>query len=91
MDQLLSLLLEVCGNGVPEEGTNEELGLVVVLLAANEGSEDITFQDLRKRRTIVGRAFEYLMASTATSGAPRSDMRRAVLGDFTYLLLPSRL
>ena len=38
MDRLLSLLLEVDDNGVLEEGTNEERGLVAVLLAANEGS-----------------------------------------------------
>ena len=37
MDHLLLLLLEVCDNAVLGEGTNEEPGLVAVLLAANEG------------------------------------------------------
>ena len=91
MDRLLSLLLHVCNNTVPEEGANEELGLVAALLAANKGGGDATLRDLRKRRTIVGRAFKFLVASTTTSGAPRSGMRRATLGDSTYLLLPSRL
>ena len=70
---------------------NEDLGLVTVLLAANEGGGDTTFKGLRKRRTIVGRAFEFLVASTTISGAPKSGMRRATVGDSTYLLLPSRL
>ena len=81
MDRVLSLLLEVCDNAVPGEWTNGELGLVAVLLIANEGSGDAALQDLRKRRTIVGRAFEFLVASTTTSGAYRSGMRCAVLGD----------
>ena len=40
MDRLLSLLLEVCDNAVPGEGTNEELGLVAGLLATNDGGGD---------------------------------------------------
>ena len=91
MDRLLSLLLDVCDNSVPVEGTNEDLGLVTVLLAANEGGGDTTLRDLRKGRTIVGRAFKFLVASTTTSGGPRSDMRRATLGNFKYLMLPSKL
>ena len=90
IDRLLSLLLDVCDNSVPGEGANKDLGLVTALLTANEGGGDATLRDLRKRRTIVGRAFEFLVASTTTSGAPRSGMRRAILGDSTYLLLPSR-
>ena len=91
IDRLLALLLDACENGVPWEGTNEDLGLVKALLAANEGGGDATFKDLRKRRTIVGRAFEFLVVSTTTSRSPRSGMRRAKIGDSTYLLLPSRL
>ena len=72
MNRLLSLLLEFYDNAVPGERTNKEVGLVAVLLAANEGNGDL--RDLRKRRTIVGRAFEFLMASTTTSGAPRSGI-----------------
>ena len=90
MDRLLSLLLDVCDNAVLGEETNEEPGLVAALLAANEGGGEATLQDLPKRRTIVSRAFEFVASST-TSGAPRSGMRRATLGDSTYLLLTSRL
>ena len=61
------------------------------LLAANVGGGDATFQNLRKRRTIVGRAFEFLVARTTTSEAPRSGMRRTTVGDSTYVLLPPRL
>ena len=91
MDRLLSLLLEVCDNAIPREETNKELGLVMVILAANKGSGDVALQDIRKRRTIVGRAFEFLVASTTTSGALRSDMQRAVLvtsHTFSYLAAP---
>ena len=91
MDRLLLLLLDVCDNVVQGEGTNEEFGLVATLLPANEGGGDATFQDLRKRRTIFGRAFKILVASSTTAGAPKSGMKRATLGDSTYLLLPSRL
>ena len=76
MDRILLLLLEVCANAVPGEGTNEKLGLVAVLLAANEGGEEVALLDLRKRRTIVGRAFEFLVDSTTTSGTPRSGATR---------------
>ena len=37
IDRLLSLLLDTCNNVVPRKGTNEDLGLVIALLAANEG------------------------------------------------------
>ena len=87
MDCLLSLLLEVCDNAVPGEGTNEELGLVAILLTASEGGRDTALEDLRKRSTIVGRAFEFLVANTTPSDISRSGMRCAVLGDSTYLLL----
>ena len=86
MERLRSLLLEVYDHTVPGEGI-EELALVVALLATNEGGGDATLQDLRKRRTIVGRAFEFLVASATTSGASRWGMRRATLSDSTYLLL----
>ena len=91
IDRLLSLLFDACENAVPRKGTNEGLSLVTALLAANEGGGDATFKDLRKRRTIVSQAFEFLVASSTTSGAPRSGMRRATVRDSTYLLLPSRL
>ena len=91
MDRLLSLLLEVYDNAVPGYGTNEELGLVAVLSIANKGGGDAALRNLRKRRTIVGRAFKFLVASTTTLGVTRLGMRRAVLGDFAYLLLLSRL
>ena len=91
VDRLLMLLLDACKNAVPREGTNEDLALVIALLAANEGGGDTTFRDLRKRRTIVDQAFEFLFASTTTSGAPRSGMRGAAAVVSTYLLLPSRL
>ena len=91
MDRRLSLLLDVCDNSVSGEETTEDLGLVTALLAANKGGGDAALRNLRKRRTIVGRAFEFLVASTTTSGAPRSGMRRATLGDSTHLLSPSRL
>ena len=87
----LSLLLEVCDNAVPGEGINKDLGLVAVLLAAKDGSGDAALQDLRKRRTIVGRAFEFFVTNTTTSDTPTSGMRRAALGDFKYPLLPLRL
>ena len=90
MDRLLSLLLDVCGHAVLGEGINEDLGLVTALLAANEDGGDATLRGLRKRRTIFGRAFEFLVANTTTSGVPRLGMRRATLGDSTYLLLLSR-
>ena len=91
MDCFLSLLLNVCDNTAPGEETNEDLGLVTALLTSNEGGGDITLRDVRKRGTIVGQPFEFLMASTTTSRAPRSGMRRATHGDSTYLMLPSRL
>ena len=90
IDRLLLLLLDACDNAVPRKGTNKDLTVVTVLLAANKCGGVANFRDFRKRRTIVGRAFEFLMASTTTSGAPRSGMRRATVGDSTYLLLPSR-
>ena len=40
MNRLLSLLLEVEDSAVLEEGTNEKLGLVAVLLPANDGGGD---------------------------------------------------
>ena len=91
IDSLLALLLDTCGNAVPPEGTNEDFGLVTALLAANEGGGDAASKDLRKRRAIIGQAFEFLLASTTTSGIPRSGMRRAKIDKATYLLLPSRL
>ena len=91
IDSLLALLLDTCGNAVPPEGTNEDLGLVTALLAANEGGGDASGKDLRKRRAIIGQAFKLLVASTTTSGIPRSGMRRAKIDEATYLLLPSRL
>ena len=54
MDRLLSLLLEVCQSAVPGEGTNEELGLVAVLLAANEGGGDATTETPYDRRPGLG-------------------------------------
>ena len=83
--------IDACDTAVSREGTNEDLGLVTALLAVNEDGGDATFRNLRKRRTIVGRAFELLVASTTTSGAPKSGIRRATVGDSTYPLLPSRL
>ena len=91
IDRLLSLLFDTCENAVPRKGTNEDLGLDTALLPANEGGGDATFKDLRKRRTIVSQAFEFLVASSTTSGAPRSGMRRVTVRNSTYLLLPSRL
>ena len=91
IDSLLALLLETCENAVPPEGTNEELCLATELLAANKGGVDAAGKDLRKRRAIIGQAFEFLVASTTTSGIPRSAMRRAKIEEATYLLLPSRL
>ena len=91
MDRLLSMLLDVCDNSGPGEGTNEDLGLAKVLLATNEDGGEATLRNLKKRRTMVGRAFEFLVASNTTSEAPRLGMRRAKLGDSTYLLLPSRV
>ena len=92
MDRLLSLLLEVYDTAVPGEGTNDEFGLVTVLLAANTGGGDATLRNLRKRSTSVGRTFDFLVASIPSSGAHRSSMRHiVVLGDFTYSVLPSRL
>ena len=91
IDRLFALLLDCCENAVPREGTTEDLGLVKTLLVPNEGGGDATFKNLRKRCTIVGQAFEFLVASTTTLGAPRSSMRRATMGDSSYLLLPSRL
>ena len=91
IDWLLSLLLEICDNAVPGEETNKDLGRVAVLLAAKDGSGDAAVQNLRKRRTIVGRAFEFLVTNITPSGTPTSGMRRAVLGNFTYPLLSSRL
>ena len=81
IDRLLALLLDPRGNVVPPEGTNKDLGLVTALLATNEGGGDAALKDLRKRRTIIGRAFEFLVASTTASGAPRLSMRRAKIED----------
>ena len=91
IDSFLALLLDTCGNAVPPEGTNEDLGLVTALLAANEGGGDAAGKDLRKRRAIISQAFEFLVARTTISGIPRSGMRRAKLDEATYLLLPSQL
>ena len=91
IDSLLALLLDTCSNAVPPEGTNEDLGLVTALLAANKGGGDAAGKDLRKRRAIISQAFEFLVASTTISGIPRSGMRRAKLDEAKYLLLPSRL
>ena len=91
IDRLLALPLDTCGNVLPPEGANEDLGLVTALLAANEGGGDAVCKDLRKRRTIIGHAFESLVASTTISGVLRSGMRRAKIGEATYLLLPSQL
>ena len=87
---LLVLLLDTCSNTIPSEGTND-VGLVTALLAANEGGGDAADKDLRKRRAIITQAFEFLVASTTIFGILRSGMRRAKLGEATYLLLPSRL
>ena len=84
MDRLLSLLLDACDNSVPGEGTNEDLGLATEVLAANEGGRDAAVRGFMKSRTIVDRSFKFLVASTTTSGAPRSSMPRATLGDSTY-------
>ncbi|CAM9764561.1 unnamed protein product, partial [Ascophyllum nodosum] len=78
-------------NAVPPKGTNEDLGLVTALLVANEGGGDAACKDLRKRPSIIGQAFEFLVASTTTFGAPRSGMRHAKIEESTYLLLSSRL
>ena len=91
IDSLLALLLDTCGNAVPPESTNEDLGLVTALLAANEGGGDAAGKDLRKRRAVIGQAFKFLVASTTTSGIPRSGMGRAKIDEATYLLLSSRL
>ena len=91
IDSLLALLLDPCGNAVPPEGTNEDLGLITALLAAKEGGEDSAGKNLRKRRAIIGQAFELLVASPTTSGIPRSGMRRANVDEATCLLLPSRV
>ena len=91
IDSLLALLLDTCSNAIPSEGTNEDIGLVTTLLAANEGGGDAADKDLRKRRAIISQAFELLVTSTTIFGIPRSGMRRAKLGETTYLLLPSRL
>ena len=53
MDSLLALLLNTCGNDVPPKGTNEDLGPVTALLAANEGGGDAAGKDLQKRRAII--------------------------------------
>ena len=81
-----SMLVRMPSNGKVLTRTS-----ATALLAANEGGGDATFKDLRKRRTIVGRAFKFLVASTTTSGAPRPGMRRATVGDSMYLPLPPRL
>ena len=91
IDSLLALLLDTCSNAIPSEGTNEDVGLVTALLAANEGGGDAADKDLRKRRAIISQAFEFLVASTTIFEIPRSGMRRAKLDEATYLLLPSRL
>ena len=91
IDSLLVLLLDTCSNAVPSEGTNEDLGFVTALLAANEGGGDAAGKDLRKRRAIISQAFEFRIASTTIFEIPRSGMRRAKLDEATYLLLPSRL
>ena len=91
IDSLLGLLLDTCSNAIPSEGTNEDVGLVTALLAANEGGGDAADKDLRKRRAIISQAFEFLVASTTIFGILRSGMRRAKLGEATYLLLLSRL
>ena len=90
IDSLLGLLLDTCSNAIPSEGTND-VGLVTELLAANEGGGDAADKGLRKRRAIISQAFEFLVASTTIFGILRSGMRRAKLGEATYLLLPSRL
>ena len=87
IDSLLGLLLETCSNAVPPEGAN--VGLVTALLAANEGGGDAAEKDLRKQRAIISQAFEFLVTSTTMFGILRSGMRRAKLGEATYLLLPS--
>ena len=89
IDSLLGLLLEMCSSAVPPEGAN--VGLVTALLAANEGSGDAAEKDLRKQRAIISQAFEFLVTSTTMFGILRSGMRRAKLGEATYLLLPSSL
>ena len=91
INRLLSLLLDACDYAVPRKGPNEDLGLATALLAANEKGGDVTFKDLRKCRTIFGRAFELLVVSTTSSEAPRSGVRRVKLGNSTCLKLPSRL
>ena len=91
IDSLLALLLDTCSNAVPSEGTNEDLGFVTALLAANEDGGDAAGKDLRKRRAIISQAFDFRIASTTIFGIPRSGMRRAKLDEATYLLLPSRL
>ena len=89
IDSLLGLLLKTCSSVVPPEGTN--VGLVTALLVANEGGGDDADKDLRKHRAIISQAFEFLVTSTTIFGILRFGMRRAKLGEATYLLLPSRL
>ena len=80
------MLLEAYDNEVPGEVTNEELGLVTMLRAANGSGGDVALQNLRKRRTIGDRAFEFQVASASPSSTPRSGMQNAVLGNCSHLL-----
>ena len=89
IDSLLGLLLEMCSSAVPPVGAN--VGLVPAMLAANEGGGDATDKDLRKHREIISQAFELLVTGTTMFGILRSGMRRAKLGEATYLLLSSQL
>ena len=83
----------MCSNAVPPEGANVDanIGLVTALLAANKGGGDAAEKDLRKQRAITSQAFEFLVTSTTMFGILRSGMRRAKLGEATYLLLPSSI
>ncbi|CAN0413785.1 unnamed protein product [Ascophyllum nodosum] len=83
----------MCSNAVPPEGANVDanIGLVTALLAANKGGGDAAEKDLRKQRAIISQAFEFLVTSTTMFGILRSGMRRAKLGEATYLLLPSSI
>lgn len=87
----MAILTETCDNAVRGEGANEDLGFITALLAASDSSGDAALLDLRKRRAIISRVFDFLVVSTTTSELPRFSMRPATSGEGTFLILPSRL
>ena len=90
-DRLVPLLVDICETAVPAEGlTASALDLTTLFGTARTGDGDVATKDLRARRAVISRAFEFLVVSATHAGVAQTGMRRVTIGDNIYTLLPSR-